>query len=404
MPGLTVLKIKHAKPGFHGDGRGLYLLVRPSGGRFWILRIQNQNRRRDFGLGSARDVSLEDARHAAQEMRRRIKTGIDAIENLMGPKEKQRVRRSVPSFERAARECYDAIKEGWKDRRRNVWLKSLEHHVFPTMGETPVDQVGSAAVRDVLAPIWLKIPDTGRRVLQRISAVLDFAHIKGWRKEETSLRSVRKGLPRQPRKTNHYMAMPYSDTPDFLQKVARKTTTAGRDALLFTIYTAARSGETRFASWPEFNLQKAVWSIPAERMKAGEAHVVPLSEPVLEILRRRWSGRMNDEAFVFSADGEKPVSDMTITKVLRDAGIPDYTVHGFRSTFTDWAAEQTDFPKEVVDKALAHKIPNQVEAAYRRTDFFDKRRELLDRWAMFLKVERTTTARAGRDPELLEAA
>jgi integrase len=253
------------------------------------------------------------------------------------------------------------------------------------LGKTSIDAIDSAAVRDVLAPIWLEIPDTARRILQRISSVLDFAHVKGWRKEETSLRSVRKGLPRQAHRNRHYKAMPYSETPSFVQDVAAEGATAGRDAMLFTIYTAARSGETRYSTWSEFDLDNGVWSIPAERMKAGEAHLVPLSEPVLAILRRRWKARASDDAFVFSANGEKPISDMTITKVLRNAGIPDYTVHGFRSTFTDWAAEKTNFPKEVADKALAHKIPNQVEAAYRRTDFFEKRRKLMNRWAIFLE-------------------
>lgn len=404
MVGLTTLKVKHAKPGFHCDGRGLYLLARPSGGRFWILRIQHKNRRRDFGLGSARDVSLEDARHAAQEMRHRVKRGIDPSLQPVDIYGQEKVNKGIPSFESAARACYEALKEGWKDRRRKVWIASLELHVFQALGKTPVDAIDGAAVRDVLAPIWLEIPDTAKRVLQRISAVLDFAHIKGWRKEETSLRSVRKGLPRQVHKTNHYKAMPYSETRTFVQKAATETVTAGRDALLFTIYTAARSGETRFATWPEFDLEKAIWSIPAERMKAGEAHVVPLSEPALVILRRRWKARPSDEAFVFSANGDRPIGDMTITKVMRDAGIADYTVHGFRSTFTDWTAEKTDFPKEVADKALAHKIPNQVEAAYRRTDFFGKRRLLMDRWAAFLESSPVQHKPIHNRAELCEAA
>ncbi|MFM9852524.1 MAG: tyrosine-type recombinase/integrase [Sphingomonadaceae bacterium] len=162
------------------------------------------------------------------------------------------------------------------------------------------------------------------------------------------------------------------------------TVTVGRDALRLTVYTAVRSNETRFAVWPEFDLENGVWSIPARRMKAGEAHVVPLSRPAVTLLHRRWKARESDDALVFSANGIKPISDMTMTKILRDGGISGCTVHGFRSAFTDWAAETTDFPKEVADKALAHKLPNKVEAAYRRTDFFDKRRKLMATWAGFI--------------------
>lgn len=384
MAGLTAFKIKHAKPGCYCDGRGLILVVRPSGGRFWILRVQYQKRRRDLGLGSAQDVGLEDARHKAQKLRRLIKKGIDPRRERQKMPMAAKANATVPDFETATRACYDALKEGWQDRRRKVWLSSFEIHVFPTLGRRPVDAIDSAAVRDVLAPIWLKIPDTARRLLQRFATVLDFAHIKGWRKTETSLRLVRKGLPRQTDRSSHYPAMPHSNAPAFVQSVQADAATVGRDALCFTIFTAVRSNETRFAVWPEFDLKKGIWSIPAERMKSREPHVVPLSPQALAILRRRWEIRQSDDGFVFSARGSKSISDMTITQVLRDAGIPDYTVHGFRSTFTDWSSEKTNFPKEVADKALAHKIPDRVEAAYRRTDFFDKRRKLMNRWADFL--------------------
>ena len=167
-------------------------------------------------------------------------------------------------------------------------------------------------------------------------------------------------------------------------QLAAASPTTGRDALRFTIYNAVRSNETRLAVWTEFDLEKAVWTIPGERMKARETHVVPLSPPAVALLRRRWNERTSDDGLVFSANGEKPISDMTMTKLLRNDGITGATVHGFRSSFTDWAAEKTDFPKEVADKALAHKLSNQVEAAYRRTDFFDKRRDLMARWAEYL--------------------
>lgn len=178
--------------------------------------------------------------------------------------------------------------------------------------------------------------------------------------------------------------MPYVDVPAIMRKIAASSPTTGRDALRFTVYNAVRSNETRFAVWTEFDLENAIWTIPGERMKARETHVVPLSAPAVALLRKRWAQRTSDTGFVFSTDGKRPISDMTMTKALRDEGVTGATVHGFRSTFTDWAAETTNFPKEVADKALAHKLPNQVEAAYRRTDFFEKRRSLMALWAEYL--------------------
>ncbi len=375
---LTALKVKSLGPGRHADAHGLYLLVKDSGSRSWVLRMQTEGRRRDFGLGSLRDVSLAEARDAAADLRRQVRRGGDPVA------EKRAGRRTIPSFETAARACYESMRAGWKNKRHESWISSLSNHVFPMIGSKPVDEIDSTAVCDALAPIWLEIPDTSNRILQRIGAVLDFAHIKGWRKEETSLRSVRKGLPRQLLAEKHLEAMPYSEVPAFMVGLGEAAPTVGRDALRLTVYTAVRSNETRFAVWPEFDLENGVWSIPAQRMKAGEAHVVPLSRPALALLRSRWKARESDDALVFSVNGIKPISDMTMTKILRDAGLSGCTVHGFRSAFTDWAAETTDFPKEVADKALAHKLPNKVEAAYRRTDFFEKRRKLMAKWAGFI--------------------
>jgi integrase len=183
--------------------------------------------------------------------------------------------------------------------------------------------------------------------------------------------------------------MPYMEVPDLVRRLAALLDSAGRDALLFTIYNAVRSGETRLATWPEFDLDAAIWSIPATRMKMRQPHAVPLSPAAVAVLRRRWPLRASDDGLVFSTMGKKPLSDMTMTKVLRDLGMPKITVHGFRSSFTDWAAERTDFPKEVVDKALAHKLVDRVEAAYRRTDFFEKRRLLMLTWMRFLEASRT---------------
>lgn len=375
---LTALKVKNAKAGRHVDGRGLCLVVKDSGARTWVLRMQHNGRRRDYGLGSALDVSLAEAREAAVALRRRVREGFDPIA------ERRKARKVIPNFESATRTCHETLGDGWKDGHHARWLSGFEKHVFPRMGAKPVDQVDSACVVEALSPIWLEIPETARRMLQRIGVVLDFAHVKGWVPDEVSLRSVRKGLPRQNDKRGHMEAMPYADVPALMQRLAAAAPTTGRDALRFTIHNAVRSNETRLAVWTEFNLDKAIWTIPGERMKARETHVVPLSPPVVALLRKRWNERTSDTGLVFSHDGERPISDVTMTKLLRDDGIAGVTVHGFRSSFTDWSSERTRFPKEVADKALAHKLPNKVEAAYRRTDFFDKRRSLMARWAEYL--------------------
>lgn len=399
MGKLTALKVKNAGEGRHADGEGLYLLVKESGARSWLLRIQSGGIRRDLGLGTAetaprskethaaaekialldrRSLTLGEARDKADAYRRMVKAGVDPVA------ERDKVPIAVPTFEKAARDCHEELKKGWRNKKHTEsWLACLVSHVFPSVGDKPVDAITSIMVRDAIAPIWLTIPETARRALQRIGAVLDFAHIKGWRPAETSLKSVRKGLPRQPQIDNHFVAMPYEDVPGYMQQLAEAVITVGRDALRFTILNAVRSNETRFAVWSEIDLDKAAWTIPAIRMKMKQVHVVPLAPAAVEILRRRWEARSSNDGLIFFSKPKKPISDMTMTKVLRDDDLDTITVHGFRSTFTDWAAETTSIPKEVVDKALAHKLPDKVEAAYRRTDFFERRRVLMTMWADF---------------------
>lgn len=393
---LTALRVAKAKPGTYCDGKCLLLRVRPTGSRNWILRIRHNGRRRDFGLGSVDWVTLAEARAAAAALRADIKKGIEPID-----RETKRNRaapvQSIPTFEQASRKCYDALSKGWDDRRKKNWITSLENHIFPLIGRKPIDAVDSAIVRGALEPIWLKIPETARRILQRITAVLDFAHIEGWRPDETSLRTVVKGLPRQNDRGKHFEAMPYAEVPALVDRLEREPSIS-RDALRFLIYTAARSNEVRNATWPEFDLDAGIWSIPAERMKARVAHSVPLSTPAIALLKAYWCARRGDDALVFSIKGQKPLSDMTLSTLLRSLNVGSYTVHGFRSSFTDWAAERTSFPKEVADKALAHRIPDQVEAAYRRTDFFEKRRKLMTVWANYLHGEQPSVRTSAGGP------
>lgn len=379
MGKLTATAVKAARePGRYPDGDGLMLLVDGNGARRWVLRIQVNGTRRDFGLGSAKDVSLAEAREGAAALRKQVLAGIDPVA------EKKREREPIPTFAGAARQVHEEHKRGWKNGKHQAqWISTLETYAFPKLGDMTVDTIEGPAVRDVLAEIWLEKPETARRVRQRIGTVLDWAYAKGFRLTEAPMRSLSKGLPRQPRKGDqHHAALPYTEVPTFLSKL-RERVSVGRLALEAALLTAARSGEVRGATWSELDLEAATWTIPAARMKAGKPHVVPLSASALEVFKRASQLRQADSDLVFPGmRSGKPLSDMTLLKVLRDmdAGV---TVHGFRSSFRDWVAEATNTPGEVAEAALAHTVPSAVERAYKRTDFFEKRRKLMDTWASY---------------------
>jgi integrase len=252
------------------------------------------------------------------------------------------------------------------------------------LGSVRVDKIDGPMVRDVLANIWLKIPETARRVRQRIGAVLDWAHAKGYRQFEAPTRSISRGLPRHSKDKQHFAAMPYGDVPDFLARL-RGTDKAGetvRLAFEFLILTTVRSGEMRGAQWDEINLETRLWTIPGQRMKARKTHVVPLSARAAAILKRmRELRRGADQDLVFEgAKQGRPMSDRTLTMLLRRMDV-NVTAHGFRSSFRDWAAEATNFPREVAEAALAHAVESRVEVAYRRSDLLDKRRKMMEQWA-----------------------
>jgi integrase len=246
-----------------------------------------------------------------------------------------------------------------------------------------VNEIEGPAIRDVLTPIWLSKPETARRVRQRIATVLDWACAKGLRATEAPMRSIAKGLPRQPKKDQHFAAMSYADVPTFVEKL-RERESVGRVALEALILTAGRSGEIRGACWSELDLQNRIWSVPAERMKMGRTHLVPLSDAAVAVFERAKAFKVGASDLVFPGQNVKrPLSDMTLLKILRDMEL-GVTVHGFRSAFRDWVAEQTDYPGEVAEAALAHAVSNKVEAAYRRTDCLDKRRLLMRDWGAFV--------------------
>jgi integrase len=380
--GLTALQVRNAKPGRHADGKGLYLLVKPSGARSWVLRVQVAGRRRDFGLGSVDLVSLEEARDKARDARRSAKGGGDPS------LERKRSQRQIPTFREAAERYHAAVRGSWRNgKHTGQWLQTLATYAFPSVGSVRIDQIDAPVIQDVLLPIWLTKPETARRVRQRIGSVLDYAHGQGWRETETPRHAVNSLMKRikQPRRGPGFSAIPYVDLPSLMANLQDQEPTAGRLALQFLVLTAARSGEVRGARWTEIDLERAVWTIPAERMKAGEPHSVPLSDAAIKVLYEGSAhGDQASDSLIFSGLRRGQLSDGTLAKVLRTAGACGYTVHGMRSAFRDWVAEQTSFPGDWAEAALAHSLPNKVEAAYRRTKFLDQRRQVMERWADFL--------------------
>ena len=380
MGKLTVAQIRALKePGRYSDGDGLILEFTRPGRAYWFVRVQHNGRRRDIGLGSVDEITLAKARDKAHEARKSLAKGIDPTI------ERQKAKLKIPTFREAAKLVHEEHKAAWKNgKHQDQWITTLTTYAFPRIGNRLVSDVEGPVIRDVLAPIWLSKPETARRVRQRIGVVLDWSYAKGFRTTEAPLRSISRGLPRQPKRDRHLAALPFEDVPAFLVRVREKSTIA-RLALEFLILAAARSGEVRGMRWPEIDLTKRVWTVLADRMKAGKVHLVPLDEGTIDVLERVRPLGVPASNLIFPGQNVKPpLSDMTLLKILRDMEVPA-TVHGFRSTFRDWVAEKTDYPGEIAEAALAHAIPNKVEAAYRRTDFLEKRRALMRDWDRYCR-------------------
>lgn len=368
MGKLTAVAVRAAlaNPGTYQDGDGLFLKVDKRGGASWLVRLQRDGKRRDIGLGSAKLLTLAEARDKAGEIRKAIK--IEKRDVLA--ERKDEVAAKV-TFSEAAKLYHKENKAGWKSEvYARQWLASLENYAFPKLGNLPTGGIAAADIISVLTPIWQAIPETGRQVRNRICAVLDYAHAKGWRSSEApsgsgSLKAGR-GLPRQVKERENRRAMPYVAVPAFIVALQRKPS-FGRLALELLILTGVRSQEVRRATWAEFDLHARLWTIPAGHMKRGKAHIVPLSDAALAVLAKAAALKLAGTEIVFPGSGGNPMSDMTLLKVLRDASEP-YHVHGFRSALTDWAANE-GFPDAVVEAALAHKTPDAVQAAYRRTTY-----------------------------------
>lgn len=385
-----------SKPGRHADGGGLYLVVSPDGAkRKWVLRFMLRGRRRDMGLGSAGKggLTLAQARAAASEARDLIRKGVDPLdqrreEAAAAAAEMQPV--AKPTFGDMSDALISSLSSQWRnEKHRAQWDMTLREYAKPLRG-LPVDEIGTAEVLSVLQPIWKTKPETASRLRGRIERVLNYAKTLGHREGENPalwrghLANV---LPKRTKLSRgHHPAMPYDQVPEFVQLLRQRDSVSVR-ALEFTILTAARSGEVYGATWEEVDLEKGLWIIPASRMKAGVQHRVPLSDRAIEILRDvgrlRKTGLPSDMLFPGGASSGG-LSNMAMDMTLRRMGRSDVTVHGFRSSFRDWAAERTPFPREIAEAALAHLVGSDVERAYRRGDALEKRRELMRSWAEFL--------------------
>jgi len=375
MGRLTATAVKAAKEaGRYNDGEGLALLIGKRGGKSWMVRIQKDGRRRDIGLGSASKVPLKLARERAAAVRSQVEAGIDPIA------ERQKAA-GIPTFAEAAKMVFAENEPNWRNPiHRAQWLSSLERYAFPAFGNRSVVQVDAAAVRDALAVIWLAKPETAKRVRQRTRAVIDWAVAKGYRETGLAMPVIDRSLPKQRAKPKHHPALPYAELPEFMGKL-RSGESMGRLALEAVILTAGRSGEIRGAVWSELDLEAALWTIPADRMKGGREHVVPLSEAAVDLFTRMKEHKRGDSHLVFPGQKRgRPLSDMTLTKVMRDMELKA-TPHGFRSTFRDWVAEQTDWPAELAEAALAHVVRDKTVAAYQLGSMLEKRRELMAAWA-----------------------
>lgn len=373
--------------GMYGDGGGLWLSVGRGGGKAWVHRYMIAGKARNMGLGPYPDTSIAEARDKAAENRRKIRSGIDPLDEKREAKTVLRAARAKSvSFDWCASQFIDAHKAGWRNAKHaDQWRNTLQAYVSPIMGSLAIDQVDTAHVMKALQlnSLWTQKPQTASRVRGRIEAVLDWATARKYRTGENPARW--KGhldtlLPARSkvRAVKHHAALPWSEMAGFMAALREQNGVAAL-ALEFAIMTAARSGEVRSMTWSEVDLEACVWIVPGTRMKAGKDHRVPLSDRAKEILQI--AKDFNKELVFPGSRDNKPLSDMSLTAVLRRMDRGELTAHGFRSSFRDWAAETTNYPSEMAEMALAHTVSNKVEAAYRRGDMFQKRLAMMEDWA-----------------------
>ncbi len=376
-----------AEAGRYADGNGLYLHVDPSGARRWVQRLVIRGRSRALGLGSYALVSLAEAREKALANRKAAREGGDPLAD-------RRRSEGIPTFEEAVEQVIAIHGEAWRaGKTPKQWRASLRDHVLPHLGGKSVDQVTTADVMTVLLPLWTRKHAMARSVRQRIGTVMRWAIAQGYRSDNPAGDAVTAALPKRPVLVQHRAALPHGEVAAAVAAVQRSDAWLGTKlAFEFLVLTAARSGEARGATWDEVDLVARVWTVPATRMKAQREHRVPLCGRAAGVLReaeqlRGVATRPEFTGLVFPSVRGKALDDAAVSKLIRDLGITAVP-HGFRSSFRDWAAEETDHPREVVEAALAHKVRNQVEAAYARSDLFARRRRLMDDWGAYLGEER----------------
>jgi integrase len=389
---LNAVKVaKTAKPGRYADGLGLYLFVGPAGNKSWVFRYRRQGRLHDLGLGATHTVSLSEARAKALSLRKMRVDGRDPLEERAAKRAKSTADAAkAMTFEQCAEAYIASHRAGWRNAgTARQWSTLFATYVFPKLGALPVQTIDVALVMRMLEPIWTGKPTTAGRVRAQIESVLDWATAREYRTGENPARwkgHLDSLLPRKSkvRAVAHHTALPYSDVPAFLVELRNRQAVSAR-TLEFVILTAARAGEVLGARWDEMDLAAKVWTVPAERMKAGREHRVPLSGSAIALLDHMSEARQGD--FVFPGSGiNNPIDQSTMRALLKYIGRSDVTIHGFRSSFRDWAAERTNFPREVCEAALAHAVDNATEAAYRRSDLFRKRQQLMEAWARFCSV------------------
>ena len=369
-----------SKPGRYTDGAGLHLFIGKTGKKSWVQRVTIDGKRRDIGLGGFPAVSLALARERSADIHMAVAEGKDPLANKHKP--------DMPTLREAAYTVHKENRPRWRNEKHAAsWIQTLERYAFPKIGNKRVDKIGRADVLTVLSPIWSTRPETARRVRQRLRTTFHWAMAYGFIEINPAGEMINGALPSMPKVKAHFRAMPYEEVRSALETVeSSQASKAAKLCLRFLILTSARSGEARGASWSEIDLEGRVWRIPSRRMKAGSEHRVPLSRQAVQLLGE--ASELRDEADLVFPSPQKhggQLSDMTLTTILRSVGLAERaTVHGFRSSFKNWTLEQTDTPWVVSEAALAHTLGNSTEQAYARSDLFERRRDLMQKWADYV--------------------
>lgn len=374
---LSATAVRNLKePGKYYDLHGLFLRIEPTGSRRWVQRVSVAGRQREIGLGSADLVTLAEARELAVSNKKLARAGGD-------PLAAKQERVAIPSLNEAIDKVIELNAPTWTNAKHAAQFKStLTNYVTPKLGRRPINDIQAADILSVLQPIWVDKNETARRVKQRIGTVMKWAIAQGYRSDDPTL-ALNQVLPKPNRKPKHRASLPYTDVADCLNVIKNS------DAMLSTklaiellVLTATRSGEVRLANWSEIDFEARTWTIPAARMKMKEVHIIPLSDRALDVLHQ--AKALGDNSLIFPGmRSGRPMSDMTMSKLVKELGYP-VDIHGFRTSFRTWVQEQTNTAHEVAERALAHKTTNKVEAAYARSDLFEKRRKLMDGWASYL--------------------